>query len=274
MRKTVLQISFGIFVLSWAIWFSDGNLQTELLGLVVGIAGAIGIEFLDYMYEQRHFLRLYWDCYKPWGRPELRLTLAYLYKIEVNGKYLLIKSNRIENTYQPVGGVYKYFYPEAKSDLDSIGAVTDNKINNDDTSEFDLRLTLLSRKKIGKFLNWFFTTQERERDPWREFYEELVEPGVLPSEEFRYIHYELIGQHFEPIHFDKFFQVDTFKYVDIYRPKLINSKQIDEFKKLLSRSSSEYIWVTVDEIQRGKSSAGHLIAEHTYKIFKTNKVRL
>ena len=36
------------------------------------------------------------------------MSCAYLFKIKQDGKYLLIKGNRIEQ-YQPVGGVYKYY---------------------------------------------------------------------------------------------------------------------------------------------------------------------
>lgn len=273
MVKTLLQIFFGIVVLIWAVWFAPDNLKTELYGLCIGIIGAILIDFFYHVYRQRSFLKLYWDCFKPWAKPELRLTLAYLYNIEINGRYLLVKSNRIANTYQPVGGVYKYFSPEAKNDLDRLGAITDTKIGNDDTSEFDLRLHLQDRAQLFKFLTWFFNGDERENCPWREFYEELIEPGILSKDKFPYIHHQLVGQHFESIHWDKFFHVDTFKYVDVYKPRLINEDQVNDLKRLLTTSSTEYIWATADEIKQGKSN-GHLIAEHTYKMFKTNRIKI
>lgn len=273
MVKTLLQVLFGIIVLIWAHWFATDNLKTELFGLTIGIGGAIFIEFLYQIYKQRSFLKLYWDCFKPWAKPEIRLTLAYLYNIEINGRYLLVKSNRITNTYQPVGGVYKYFSPEAKNDLDAMGAITDTRIGNDDTSEFDLRLNLQNRSELFKFLKWFFKGDERENCPWREFYEELIEPNILPADKFPYIHHQLVGQHFESIHWDNFFHVDTFKYVDVFKPRLINEGQVNELKSLLTTKSEEYIWVTADEIKQGKSN-GYLIAEHTHKIFKTNKIKL
>ena len=39
----------------------------------------------------------------------IRFSIAYLYRIQIEDKYLLIKSNRIKDFYQPVGGAYKYF---------------------------------------------------------------------------------------------------------------------------------------------------------------------
>ncbi len=271
MRKRLLEILLLVCIFIWANWFAGVNLQTELYGIVVGGVMVLLIELVDYLIKEQAFLKLYWDCNKPWTEKEIRLTIAYLYRIEMNGKYLLVKSNRIANTYQPVGGVYKYYNPEAKQELDCMGAITDNKIDNDDVSECDLRLNLLNRNKIGTFLKWFFKGEKRESDPWREFYEELVATGILPAKEFGYIHYELVGQHFEPIHRDKFFNVDTFKYADIFIPKFVTPRQIEEIKKLLSINSTEYIWVTQQEIKQGKSNGNHMIAEQTKKIFH-NKI--
>lgn len=271
--RAILEILFAIIFWVWGKWFAGQNLQPELYGMSIGFTAALLIEVVVFLYKERAFLLLYWDCLKPWIRPELRLTIAYLYRIEMNGKYLLVKSNRLVNTYQPVGGVYKYFHPEAKKALDGIGAITDNNIPNDEDSEFDLRLNFTKRRKIRKFLKWFFNAEGREWDPWREFYEELVVPGILPAAHFPYIHYDLVGQHFDRIHYDTRFRVDTFKYADIYVPKFVSSEQVAEIRKLMNTPSDEYIWVTHDEISRGKSNDGHLIAEQTHKIFHTQKLK-
>jgi len=271
MRKSLLEMLLLAFIIIWANWFAGVNLQSELYGIVVGGFMVLFIELLDFLMRERAFLKLYWDCWKPWTEKEIRLTIAYLYRIEMNGKYLLVKSNRIANTYQPVGGVYKYFNPEAKQELDGMGAITDNKIDNDEVSECDLRLNLLNRKKIGSFLKWFFKGEKRESDPWREFYEELVATGILPAKHFGYIHYELVGQQFEPIHHDNYFNVDTFKYTDIFIPKFVTHQQMEEIKKLQTINSTEYTRVTQKEIKQGKTNGNYLIAEQTKKIFQ-NKI--
>jgi len=271
MRKRLLEVVFAVNLFVWGAYFG-GAMEQELYGIGIGILGVLVIDILDYLVTERKFLRLYWDCYKPWVNPEIRLSISYLYRIELNGKYLLVKSNRVANTYQPVGGVYKYYYPEAKGELDCMGAVTDTHIDNDEDSEYDLRLNLQNRKKFRKFLKWFQKGEKREIDPWREFYEELVITDILPADTFPYIHYELVGQHFEPIHRDKFFKVDTFKYADIYIPKFLNDKQTAAFKGLMAVNSSEYIWVTEQEIAQGKTATHHLIAGHTYKIFHNQKL--
>ena len=50
-----------------------------------------------------------------------------------------------------------------------------------------------------EFFKWFDSRENREIDPWREFCEELVEPGILPAEIFRHIKYAYVGKHQEGI---------------------------------------------------------------------------
>jgi hypothetical protein len=269
MIKKILEISFLTLTFIWAKLWAGDDLKTELYGVVIGGVTILCIELLVFLIEKRAFIRLYLNSFNPFREKKIRLTLAYLYKIEEKGKYLLVKSRHISNTYQPVGGVYKYYNPEAKKELACMGAIPDDNIDCDDISECDLRLKLLNRNKLGTFLQWFLKGERREIDPWREFYEELVATQILPVKEFSYIHYELVGQHFEPIHYDEHFGVDTFKYADIFIPKFVTHRQIEEIKKLYSIGSNEYIWVTQEEIMHGKNKNGQLIANHTYKIFHT-----
>lgn len=199
--------------------------------------------------------------------------MAYLFKIECRGKYLLVKNTRFENeTYQPVGGVYKFFHPEATDKLSTMTIITDNSIENDEVSEHDLRLKMSKRKYLRKFLKWFFKSEERETNPWREFYEELVGTNILPKDQFNYVYCNLVGRHFEPIHKDPYYNLDTFKYVDVYTPRYINRKQEYEIEKLLSIESDRFIWVTEEEIKKKFSSDGKRISDHTHKIFFTNKI--
>jgi hypothetical protein len=252
-------------------WIFGESLRQELYGMAIGFALAILVELVLYLYEYRRFLLLFLKC--SFSSKELRLTISYLYNIEVNGKYLLVKSHRLQDTYQPVGGVYKYFNPDGKSQLDKLGIITDNFIDNDEVSEFDLRVKMRNRNKMQGFIDWFFRRENREIDPWREFYEELVESGILPLNIFGYIHYELIGQHFEDIHYDPFFRIDTFKYADIFKPKYVNNDQEKAVRNLSLYQSNDYIWATEQEIMQERSNDGKRIAEHTKKIFQTRKLK-
>ena len=275
MLRVILEIIVGLIFLACGKWFADPNLQAELYGMAIGIACALLIEFITYLSNEKAFLKLYYDCcIKSTTNSNLRLTIAYLYKIEDQGKYLLVKSRNLLNTYQPVGGVYKYFDPEATHFLNSISVITDNSILNDDINERDLRVKMTNRKNIKKFLKWFFSNTQREIDPWREFHEELVATELLSSNNFKYIHYEKVGQHFETIHFDTHYKIDTFKYADIYTPKFLNHNQKDEIRNLRNNENIEYIWATETEIKNEITTDGKRIAKHSYKIFHTKKLPL
>ena len=75
------------------------NLSIELVG-GIALLGALNLlqnyKKIWFLFQTRVFYR----------KKEIRLSLAYVYRIHINGKYLLIKS-RTRDYYQPVGGVYK-----------------------------------------------------------------------------------------------------------------------------------------------------------------------
>lgn len=252
--------------------FCDEKYWGLYVPLGAGFISAALIDILVFMREERQFLRIYFNIFtRP--RKKIRLSLAYLLRIEVQGKYLLVKSNRIPNSYQPVGGVYKY-YDSARHFLACIHALPDHSITQDDDSEDDLRLLLSARWRLRKFLKWFFGRQQREADPWREFYEELVATGIVLSSDFQYIRHELLGQFIEPIHFDKSFRVDTFKYVDIFSIHYVSDAQKNAIRQLLHTASDDFIWVTPEEIESEKTSSGVRILPHTQKILHPQKLTL
>ena len=67
----------------------------------------------------------------------IRVSASYLFNIQLDNQYLLVKSER-RNQYQPIGGCYKYF-SDAEDFLSSIGAIPEKKSNGID-SLMDLRL--------------------------------------------------------------------------------------------------------------------------------------
>lgn len=233
MIKNILKLITGIIFFIWAKWFANAELRPELFGMVIGVAATLSIDALYFLNDERNYLRLYLNSQLLKRDSEIRLSIAYLFKIECRGRYLMVKNNRFDKeTYQPVGGVYKYFHPEATNELSQMSIITDNAIENDERSEHDLRLKMSKRKNLRKFIKWFFNSSEREKDPWREFYEELVETKILSSNRFKYIYYNLVGQHFENIHSDPHYKIDTFKYVDIYTLRYLNQQQKMKLKNL------------------------------------------
>jgi hypothetical protein len=71
-------------------------------------------------------LNLFWFYIQTqfiYRKKEIRLSIAYLYRIKINGKYLLVK-NRNRNFFQPVGGVFKTL-PGSKKIFDKLNVKSD-----------------------------------------------------------------------------------------------------------------------------------------------------
>ncbi len=271
MVKFFLQTVTGLVFLGLAYWFSDESLKPELYGMSIGIGAALIIEIIFFFIKEWKYLMLIINTKFLNRNQAIRISNAYLFKIECRGKYLLVKNSRFNNiTYQPVGGVYKYFHPETNTEFRELMIAPDNNIDNDHKSEHDMRIKMLSRKHLRDFITWFAKNKNREADPWREFYEELVATNILSNDNFRFIYYNQIGKHFEPIHLDPQFNIDTYKYVDIYSPRFVNHAQELEMSELRDKVSDDFIWVTEDEIRKKMSKNGMRISDHCYKIFLNN----
>ncbi len=122
----------------------------------------------------------------------VRYSNSALLRIRVDDKYLLVK-NRHWGKYQPVGGVLKRL-PHSERTLCELGVRDDNMFSHDEINRDDLRVHVPARS-VAKFLNWYASGIGRELEPWREFYEELVRPGLLPSAVFPFILAQHICRH-------------------------------------------------------------------------------
>lgn len=109
----------------------------------------------------------------------VRISAAYLFRIRIGGKFLLIRGNRIRDQYQPVGGVFQYF-AGAEPGFREMGCNPDDRMKSSSSDPRDLRV-ILPRKNVLKFLDWFDSRKDREITTLREFYEELVKPEFLPE---------------------------------------------------------------------------------------------
>ncbi len=163
--------------------------DTPILACLSAIASAVLGSVISIIFEaiDSHGQGFHmWYQQLKYRKKEIRLSFSYLFKIQIDGKYLLIKGNRLKNQYQPVGGVYKY-YPEAKPALESFGYISDIKMGNTNETD-DLRINIKG-KNLLSFMEWFLSMKDREYDPCREFREELLVSGLLPSEKFSTLKY-------------------------------------------------------------------------------------
>ena len=200
----------------------------------------------------------------------IRISFAYLFRIKVDGKYLLVLSERGTGKYQPVGGVYKTTDKEKSYLKDKFHLSEDNKIQADLFSKNDYRM-FVPASKLKSFVRRFNKTLDRERvkNLKREFREELVAKGILG---FKQICYRYCGRHFTNIEFSRHFRCYELLLADIVE-LLPTLEQEDKLRALMGNDSKEYYFATKDEIEQcgiveGTDKHKETIGDHSYKILE------
>lgn len=191
----------------------------------------------------------------------IRFSISYLYRIENKGKFLLVRSNRIKDYFQPVGGAYKYF-ENASEKFNKWDIRKDDKIKVDDKSDGDLRLQV-PKKNVLKFLHWYRKAENREISCNREFYEELIQDDILSKENFPYVQYRKIKERTTGLQYSKYFKCWEILIFDIVEP-VLNDAQKKEIEELYKKGNSEnHIWADAQMIE----SEGHNLnaKEHEYR---------
>ena len=206
--------------------------------IIVNLIVAIITYLAAIIFHNRLRMKIWLQSLLRWNK-KIRLSCAYLFQIKQDGKYLLIKGNRIEQ-YQPVGGVYKYYnsFSEVKSQLE---------LKDESESHFyengDLRLITKGRYLV-KFLDWFETKKNREITVIRELIEELQPAEISVEKLVKNVQIEYLKTIKEEIRFSQHFQMDEQKIFNIYEAKIPS----DIINIILS--SDRYCLVEAEEIER------------------------
>lgn len=206
----------------------------------------------------------------------IRISFAYLYRIKIGNKYLLVKNERGTGKYQPVGGVYKLKETEKIELKNRYYVKDDNKISIDESSRDDYRLRI-ENKYLRKFVRRFNKKAERERvdNLGREFKEELVENGII---NWRQITYRFCGRHMTEIRFGEHFQIYELLLADVVE-LILDAKQERDLRLLMTKHSDTYRFVTAEEITSLgiNTLAGSLeesIGDHAKKTIQENEGQL
>lgn len=206
----------------------------------------------------------------------VRISFAYLYRIQVDGKYLLVRNERNTGKYQPVGGVYKFTEREKHNMKNLFHVIDDNKISIDDSSRDDYRLQLENRY-LRKFIKRFnnYADRENTKDLSREFKEELIDKGILNWDQ---ITYRICGRHMTKLEFGQHFQIYEILLADVVE-LLPTEKQRKDLQALINKKSDVYRFVTADKIKSlGVNTAveclQETIADHAQKILQENESKL
>ncbi|MEV6479374.1 hypothetical protein [Streptomyces sp. NPDC051576] len=197
---------------------------------------------------------------------EVRVSAAYLFRIKIDGKYLLVKGSRFPH-YQPVGGVFKVS-PKGQAFLSGIDVQDDDLIPIDQTSEADLRIRLRGAN-LSKFYAWFDNRTGREDSPWREFHEELLATSILPPAPFPYIFHEYQGRIVDKIRFSPHADSQEVIIAEIYE-LLPTGEQDAALRSTFGVQQDGFGWFSSDAIKRRGVLPGvpnvTPIAEHARKI--------
>lgn len=206
----------------------------------------------------------------------VRISFAYLYRIKVGNKYLLVPNKRGTGKFQPVGGVYKFYESEANELKNRFHVIDDDKIPIDKSSRDDYRLRL-KIKYLRKFVNRFNRKANRENivDLSREFKEELIETGIINWDQ---IDYRVCGRHMTEIKYGDHFQIYELLLADIIE-LIPTSEQEADLQKLTEQTSDLYRFYSEKEIDSlGVDTEAcqlqETVADHSRKILQKNESQL
>lgn len=197
-------------------------------------------------------------CAGPFRTKSVRISAAYLIRIEIDGKHLLVRGHRIRDQFQPVGGVYKYL-PHAKSRLEDLGVTTDQCFPVDQDSRSDLRIRVPG-KNVAKFLRWFDESRDRECNPWREFFEELVEPGLLSREVFPHAQFRYVKRDERRVRWSAELETREILVFDVFE-LVPTPEQEAELRRLAAAPGPDHVFAAEARLRRRGFQAGAEPAE-------------
>lgn len=213
-------------------------------------------------FEFKTFFKMIFLLPRRW-QWSIRISFSYLIRIKVDDYYLLVKSGKkneknLKDKFQPVGGVYKMTSP--KEVCKRFYLIDDNM---KESPSDDLRKRLKKPFQIFKLIRWFHDKDGIEAAPFREFFEELIRPGILPSELFSNSLFRKTEVRKEQIVWSKWNNINEYKIFEIYDLEL-NEGQLKCLRELKNEGGSDLLFLRRDDI---KNSSGN-ITDHTYNILE------
>lgn len=215
-------------------WIVD-NLCGEIISFIVGGILAWGIANRKHIFTSIEAL-----IYK---NTDFRVSIAYLFRINIDNRYLLIKGNRIEQ-YQPVGGVYKYH-----SSFNELFNSLELRHENEKAfyEKNDLRV-YVKGQYLDKLINWFESGKNRECTIEREFVEELIETDIVDKNIMEEVDFEFLKRVNNGIHYSPHFKCKEILIYDIY-DVILNENAKVTFE-LCAKRNTNIVLATFDEIER------------------------
>lgn len=240
--------------------------NSTIVNMTAGLSVGLLIPIFDEVVKNWGQLRHIWYSIR-YRRKSIRVSTSYLFRILVDGKYLLIRGSRYVNQFQPVGGVHKVS-PQGSSALSSMGVTDDDLIPVDPARYGDIRVRVPG-KMIAKFFHWFDSREGREDSPWREFQEELIAAGIVSNVNFPHIMHNYLRREIDAIRFSEYADSLEILVADIYE-LVPNQDQEDELRQLAASGHPDLVWVSAEQIRRRGATPGQAqvieVAAHARRI--------
>jgi hypothetical protein len=262
MAKTVFIILAGGVGVVIALVFPTVMIGGWIVAFVIGV---FACDVSRWLHESEYASTGWWDWFRlktVYRNTDVRLSVSALVRIKIGDNHLLVKSSRIEGQYQPVGGLFKFFEP-ARQHLNEFRTKYRTGYGYDQENDRDLRIHVPGRN-VPSFVAWFLTGRDRELTPWREFYEELVETGILPADSFAWVNFGLVRTRFDRLHRSKHFgNVPELLIAQVFVPEFTTEQwQIIKHLNDTLREGDQYAFVQEDHIQTG----GHAPSAHRHTV--------
>jgi len=179
------------------------------------------------------------------GKP-LRISFATLIRIQSDNQYLLVRSKRINQQFQPTGGVIKFYDQTIKGRFQ---LKDDNSFPNQDGDELRLQFEPKTVWSVFAFLKWFDSRLCRELSPDREFVEELIEPQLLPESLFAKPRFAYVKRVIPKITYGTHFKVHELFLFEIFE-LVPTDAQKQHLKLMTGKTHSDVVFLTADSILR------------------------
>lgn len=240
--------------------------NSTVVNMTAGLSVGLLIPVADGVAQNWGSLRLLWYSFR-YRKYSVRVSTAYLFKIHIDGEYLLIRGSRYRNQFQPVGGVHKVS-PQGNAVLSSMGVTDDDLIPLDSVSYGDLRVRVPG-KQLSRFFRWFSSRSGREDSPWREFQEELLATGILTATDFPHIMHNYLRRDVDPIRFSEWAEAFEILVADVYE-LVPDPQQETELRRLAATGHPDVAWATAQQIKRRGAIPGQAqrieIAAHSQRV--------
>jgi hypothetical protein len=202
-------------------------------------------------------------------KAKIRFSFSYLYRIEIDDKFLLTK-NIAHGNISPAGGVYKY-YESANEFLRKINCNTSLEMDvvaNHQKYEKDLRI-IVKLCDAPALIRWFQDGTSREYCPTREFDEELNNTGLIPANvsscEVFFEKHKTCKRIRKSSEYYKFHWFDVFIVKLTDDQKNIVKSAIERNQQIAKedRNNMQLFLATSREIENGRLSNGLRTGDHT-----------